>query len=138
MLDERIKQYDEEFQQVYAANQACRRLGAIEDIGPQIATAVTASYGDGKQFRNGRQFAASIGLVPRQYTTGDRPVLLGISKRGDKYLRTRPLGWGTCSRCADSMAVRTDEGNQVHEFSGWLSAPARSRAEQRPECSSGF
>ena len=88
VLDERIKQYDEEVQQAYAANEACRRLGAIEGIGPQIATAVIASYGDGKQFRNGRQFAASIGLVPRQHTTGDRPVLLGISKRGDKYLRT--------------------------------------------------
>ena len=88
VLDERIKQYDQEVQQAYAANQVCRRLGAIEGIGPQIATAVIASYGDGKQFRNGRQFAASIGLVPRQYTTGDRPVLLGTSKRGDKYLRT--------------------------------------------------
>ncbi len=88
VLDERIKQYDEEVQQAYVTNEACRRLGAIEGIGPQIATAVIASYGDGKQFRNGRQFAASIGLVPRQHTTGDRPVLLGISKRGDKYLRT--------------------------------------------------
>jgi transposase len=87
-LDERIKKYDEEIQQAYAANEACRRLGAIEGIGPQIATAVMATYGDGKQFHNGRHFAASIGLVPRQHTTGDKPVLLGISKRGDRYLRT--------------------------------------------------
>jgi transposase len=88
VLDERIKQYDQEIQQAYAANETCRRLGAIEGIGPQIATAVIATYGDGKQFSNGRQFAASIGLVPRQHTTGDKPVLLGISKRGDRYLRT--------------------------------------------------
>ena len=88
VLDERIKHYDEEIQQAYAANEACQRLGAIEGIGPQIATAVVAAYGDGRQFRNGRQFAAGIGLVPRQHTTGDRPVLLGISKRGDRYLRT--------------------------------------------------
>lgn len=47
-----------------------------------------ATFGDGKQFRNARQFAASLGLVPRQHTTGDKPVLLGISKRGDTYLRT--------------------------------------------------
>lgn len=47
-----------------------------------------ATYGDGKQFRKGRHFAASMGLVPRQHTTGDKPVLLGISKRGDRYLRT--------------------------------------------------
>ncbi len=88
VLDERIKQYDEEIRQVYAAHEACRRLGAIEGIGPKIATAVIATYGDGKQFSNGRHFAASLGLVPRQHTTGDRPVLLGISKRGDRYLRT--------------------------------------------------
>ena len=54
----------------------------------QIATAVIATYGHGKQFGNGRHFAASIGPVPRQHTTGVRPVLLGISKRGDRYLRT--------------------------------------------------
>jgi len=88
VLDERIKQYDEEIQHEYAANEACRRLGAIEGIGPQVATAVIATYGDGRQFGNGRDFAASLGLVPRQHTTGDRPVLLGISKRGDRYLRT--------------------------------------------------
>jgi len=87
-LDERIKKYDQQIQHEHAANEACRRLGAIEGIGPKSATAVIATYGDGKQFRNGRQFAASIGLVPRQHTTGDKPVLLGISKRGDKYLRT--------------------------------------------------
>jgi len=87
-LARRIKQYDKEIEQEFAANAACRRLGAIEGIGPQIATAVTATYGDGKPFGNGRHFAASIGLVARQHTTGDRPVLLGISKRGDRYLRT--------------------------------------------------
>jgi transposase len=87
-LEERIKKYDREIEQEYAANEACQRLGAIEGIGPKIATAVVATYGDGKQFRNGRQFAAGMGLVPRQHTTGDKPVLLGISKRGDTYLRT--------------------------------------------------
>jgi transposase len=88
VLDERIQQYDRDIEQEFASNEACRRLGAIEGIGPKIATAVIATYGNGKQFRNGRDFAASLGLVPRQHTTGDRPVLLGISKRGDKYLRT--------------------------------------------------
>ena len=88
VLDERIKKYDEAIQQEYAANEACQRLGAIEGIGPRIATAVIATYGDGKQFRNGRHFSASIGLAPRQHTTGDKLVLLGISKRGDRYIRT--------------------------------------------------
>ena len=88
VLEARIKQYDQEIEQVYATNEVCQRLGAIEGIGPKSATAVIATYSDGKQFRNGRQFAASIGLVPRQHTTGDKPVLLGISKHGDRYLRT--------------------------------------------------
>jgi transposase len=88
VLDERIKQYDKEIEQEFAANETCRRLGAIEGIGPKIATAVIATYGNGKRFHSGRHFAASLGLVPRQHTTGDRPVLLGISKRGDRYLRT--------------------------------------------------
>ncbi len=66
----------------------CQRLSAITGVGPQSATAVVATYGDCKQFSDGRQFSASIGLVPRQHTTGDKPLLLGISKRGDKYIRT--------------------------------------------------
>jgi len=123
VLDERIKQYDEEVQQAYAANEACRRLGAIEGIGPQIATAVIASYGDGKQFRNGRQFAASIGLVPRQHTTGDRPVLLGISKRGDKYLRTL-LIHGARS------AIRWMEGKD-DQRSRWLQALVARRGKNK-------
>ncbi len=87
-LDERIKMYDKEIQREHAASEACQRIGAIEGIGPQSATAIMATYGDCKQFSDGRQFSASIGLVPRQHTTGDKPVLLGISKRGDKYIRT--------------------------------------------------
>jgi transposase len=88
-LDERIKQYDQEIQREHAANEVCQRLSAIEGVGPPSATAVVASYGDGKPFSDSRQFSASIGLVPRQHTTGDKPILLGISKRGDKYIRTR-------------------------------------------------
>ncbi len=87
-LDERIEQYKQEIQREHAANAMCQRLSAIPGVGPLSATAIVASYGDGQQFSDGRQFAASIGLVPRQHTTGDKPRLLGISKRGDKYIRT--------------------------------------------------
>lgn len=88
LLDERIKLYDKEIQREHMADEACQRISAIEGVGPQSATAVVATYGDGKQFSDGREFSASIGLVPRQHTTGDKPLLLGISKRGDKYIRT--------------------------------------------------
>ena len=66
----------------------CQRLGEVEGIGPITATALVAAAGDGRCFKNGRQFAAWIGLVPRQRSSGGRSRLLGISKRGDRYLRT--------------------------------------------------
>lgn len=88
VLDERIKKYDREIQRAHAANEASQRLSTIEGVGPQSATAILATYGDCKQYSDGRQFAACIGLVPRQHTTGGKPLLLGISKRGDKYIRT--------------------------------------------------
>ena len=66
----------------------CQRLMAIPGVGPLTATAVIASVADARQFRSARQFAAYLGLVPRQSGTGGRVQLLGISKRGDTYLRT--------------------------------------------------
>jgi len=66
---------------------ACQRLVAIEGIGPLTATAVLDTFGDGRQFPNGRQFAAALGRVPRQHGSGGKLRLLGISKRGDRYAR---------------------------------------------------
>lgn len=59
----------------------------LQGVGPLIASAVIATIGDAKVFKNGREMAAYIGLVPRQYSTGGKPRLRGISKRGDRYLR---------------------------------------------------
>jgi transposase len=70
------------------AEPECRRIMAVPGVGPLTATAVVASVADAKQFRSARQFAAYLGLVPRQSGTGGRVKLLGISKRGDTYLRT--------------------------------------------------
>jgi transposase len=67
---------------------ACQRIMAIPGVGRLTATAVVASVADAKSFRSGREFAAFLGLVPRQSGTGGRVKLLGISKRGDPYLRT--------------------------------------------------
>ena len=65
-----------------------QRLEKIPGLGPLSASAVVASVGDAKTFRNGRQFAAWLGLVPRQKSSGGKEQLFGISKRGDTYLRT--------------------------------------------------
>ena len=87
-LDERIAVYDQRLAAIATTDAACRRLQGIPGIGPVGATALVAAVGDARAFRNGRQLAAWVGLVPRQHSTGGRPRLLGISKRGDKHLRT--------------------------------------------------
>ena len=61
---------------------------SIPGIGPMISTAMVAAIGTGEAFERGRDFAAWLGLVPRQYSTGGKPILGRISKRGSKYLRT--------------------------------------------------
>ncbi|MFQ5488856.1 MAG: IS110 family transposase, partial [Gammaproteobacteria bacterium] len=86
-LDEWVAGYDARIKALSAQNEACRLLMTIPGIGPLIATALVAAVGDASVFRNGREMAAWLGLVPRQHSTGGKPRLLGISKRGDSYLR---------------------------------------------------
>lgn len=86
-LDEQIKAADLEVEQIATDDPACRRLRSIPGIGPLIATAIVAAIGSGAAFRRGREFAAFVGLVPRQHSTGGKARLLGISKRGNSYLR---------------------------------------------------
>lgn len=86
-LDTRIAQYDQRVQQIFNASPICRKIEQVRGVGPLIATAIVASAGDGKEFKCGRQFAAWLGLVPRQHSSGGKPRLMGISKRGDSYLR---------------------------------------------------
>jgi transposase len=87
-LQEWSEQQTEQIQQLAHAAPLCRRLMKERGIGPLTASAYTATLGDPRHYRNGRQVAASLGLVPRQHSTGGKPVLLGISKRGDAYLRS--------------------------------------------------
>ena len=86
-LDRRIAAFDAEFVHWAKENEEARRLTTIPGIGPTIASALVAAIGQAKSFDRGRDLAAWLGLVPRQFTTGGRPKLLGISKRGNKYLR---------------------------------------------------
>jgi transposase len=87
-LDERIAALDAEFVQMAREDGAARRLSTIPGIGTINATALMAAIGDARRFGRGRDLAAWVGLTPRQATTGGRPKLLGISKRGNRYLRT--------------------------------------------------
>ena len=87
-LDHRIETLEGELRAWHRANEASKRLEKIPGVGWLTATALVASIGDAKTFKNGRQLAAWLGLVPRQHSSGGKPRLLGISKRGDTYLRT--------------------------------------------------
>jgi transposase len=87
-LEDRIQELDRQIEHWHRGNEASQRLMAIPGVGVLTATAVVATVGDAKQFRNSRDLAAWLGLTPRQHSTGGKPRLLGISKRGDVYLRT--------------------------------------------------
>ncbi len=87
-LDRQVGELELEIQRWHRDNAASQKLAKIPGIGPMTASAVVASIGDARNFENGRQLAAWLGIVPRQHSTGGKSTLLGISKRGDTYLRT--------------------------------------------------
>ncbi len=86
-LEERIDRVTGEITAVATADPACQRLMAVPGVGPISATALVAAVGNGSAFSKGRDFAAWLGLVPRQHSTGGTPRLLGVSKCGNRYLR---------------------------------------------------
>ena len=117
-LDERIERVTEEIEQLAHGSESCRQLMTVPGIGPLIASAMVAAIANGAAFAKGRDFAAWLGLVPKQMSTGDRTILGHISKRGNRYLRTlfmqgarvillRPANWAR------------------HSFGPWLTAAAK-------------
>jgi transposase len=86
-LDERICELDQEIASIVETNPAAQRLLQLRGVGPIIATALVATLGSGQAFRRGRDFSVAVGLTPKQHSSGGKDRLLGISKRGDAYLR---------------------------------------------------
>ena len=86
-LDQRVEALDHRLLGIARADAACARLVGVPGIGPVIATALVATVTDGRLFTSGRHFAAWLGLVPREHSSGGKQRLLGLSKRGDGYLR---------------------------------------------------
>jgi len=107
-----VEQLDAVLQHTAQENEACQRLTTIPGIGPVIATALIAAIGNGSGFRRGRDLAAWVGMVPREYTTGGKQKLLGISKRGNSYLR-RLFVQG-------ARAVMRQRHNQAPGLNCWL------------------
>lgn len=87
-IEKRLKSCDTQVLNETQNNVICQRLQTIPGVGPVTATAIYAAVGDGKDFSNGRHFSAWCGLVPKQHSSGGKDNLLGISKRGNAYLRT--------------------------------------------------
>ena len=87
-MDNRVKIIERKLETICNQNEDCQRLLSIPGVGLLSATAMIAAIGNINVFKNGRELAAWLGLVPRQHSTGGKPTLLGISKRGDTYLRT--------------------------------------------------
>lgn len=87
-LDRQIEEHDRHIDRLAEQSEAAQRLMRLDGIGAVTATAIVASVGNGQCFKNGRQFAAWLGLTPRQHSSGGKARLGGISKRGDVYLRT--------------------------------------------------
>ena len=90
-IEKEIAECDKEINIIHANDERCQRIATIPGVGPITATAVVSQIGNGKEFKNGRQYAAYLGLVPKQDTTGGKVKLLGISKRGDRYIRTQMI-----------------------------------------------
>jgi transposase len=117
-LNERLDEVTAEIKTLAKADDACQRLMTVPGIGPIIASAMVSAVGDGAAFGKGRDFAAWLGLVPRQMSTGGRTILGRISKRGNSYLRTLFI------RGARVILLRPENWPK-HSFGPWLQAASR-------------
>ena len=110
-LDERFAHCERRIKSLNQDNEVCQRLDEILGIGPITASATYAAVGNGKEFKNGRHYSAWLGLVPGQHSTGGKTTLLGISKRGNAYLRTLYIH--------GARAVLRHCANKQDRFSRW-------------------
>ena len=117
--DAHVAFYTEEIKRLARETEAVRRLQTIPGFGPIVASVFHAFVGDGKSFRNGRDVGAALGLVPRQHSSGGKSVLLGISKRGDRYLR--------CLLVQGARAVLRFAANKDDALSRWVNRLSATR-----------
>jgi transposase len=117
-LNDRIEAITKEIETLAKADDACQRLMTVPGIGPVIASAMVSAVGNGAAFSKGRDFAAFIGLVPRQMSIGGKTILGRISKRGNTYLRTLFI------RGARVILLRPEHWPK-HRFGAWLEAASK-------------
>jgi transposase len=116
-LSKRLDRYDKKLERLSTEHESCKLLRSIPGIGPISAVALYSSVGNGSQFKNGREMAAHIGLVPKQHSSGERQVLLGITKKGDGNLKQLLIHGG--------RAVVAYAGKKTDWRSEWINQLAR-------------
>jgi transposase len=122
-IDAQCQRYEQMIVQVNQEYEVCRRLDEVIGIGPITATATYAAAGSAQEFRNGRHFSAWLGLVPKQHSSGGKDTLLGISKRGNAYLRTLFIH--------GARAVLRYAATKTDRFSRWANAVHARRGHNR-------
>ena len=132
-LDEQIKVLDRELVEHVEADDLGSRLLSIPGVGPITSSVLLTELGDARQYRSSRDFAASVGLVPRQHSTGGRQNLLGTSKRGDKNLRRLLADWVRALLCRrHSNVVACALANKLARIA-WALAQGQGRFETGPD-----
>lgn len=111
-IEGRLKQLDAKIRQLCRLDENCKRILKVPGVRALTATAIVAAVPNPKEFRNGRHMSAWLGLVPRQSSSGDKQVLLGISKRGDRYLRTLLIH--------GARAVLSHHKDAANDYSCWV------------------
>jgi transposase len=122
-LDAHLDVHGEELKRYSHQSEACQRLQTIPGYGPVVASAFSGYVGDAQSYRRGRDVSASIGLVPRQHSSGGKDVLLGISKRGDRYLR--------CLLIQGARAVVYQATHKDDPLSRWINRVSNRRGINR-------
>ena len=122
-LDNSIATFDQLITQSVRANPICQRLLTIPGFGPMVSSAYFNEVGNGSSYRRGRDVSASVGIVPKQYSSGGKDVLLGISKRGNKYLR--------CLLIQGAKAVVSRAKTKEDKLSQWINRLVETRGHNR-------
>lgn len=123
LLDSSIEQYSEQIKKQASSNEICQRLQSIPGVGPIVASGIFNEIGNGSAYKRGRDVSASIGLVPRQHSTGGKDVLLGISKRGNRYLR--------CLLIQGAKAVVSRAKHKTDKLSLWINRIVATRGHNK-------
>ncbi len=123
LLDNSIEGYGEQIKKQVSENEICQRLQSIPGVGPIVASGYFNEVGSGSAYKRGRDVSASLGLVPKQHSTGGKEVLLGISKRGNRYLR--------CLLIQGAKAVVSRAKHKTDKLSQWINRVVATRGHNK-------